>query len=78
MFSRTNETQRVDPSISTARTGADGVCAAAAILLSVVAAAAAPVAITHARLSRMRNANWKRELRWLANDDGGRNNRSYG
>jgi hypothetical protein len=63
---------------ATARAGADGICAGATILLSAFAAAATLVAITHLQLSRMRNRNWERELRCLANDDGGRNNRSCG
>lgn len=73
-----SNTKRVDPPTSTARAGAEGVCAGAAILLSVVAAAVTLVASTHLRLSRIRNANWERELRCVANEDGGRDNRSYG
>jgi hypothetical protein len=61
-----------------ARAGVDGVCAGSATLLSAGAAAAILVTITHLRLSRKCDANWERELRCLANDDGGRNNRSYG
>jgi len=63
---------------ATAHAGIDGACAGAAILLSAVAAAATLVTITYLLLTRMRNANWERELRCLANDNGGRNNKGYG
>ncbi|WP_454561346.1 hypothetical protein [Mycobacterium haemophilum] len=73
-----NRGNQVDPPTPTSRAASDGIGAAAAVLLGVVAAATALVAVTHSRLSRMRDAQWEHELRCLANKDDGRNNRSYG
>jgi hypothetical protein len=73
-----NDGNQVDPPTPTSHAAADGIRAAAAILLSVVVAATL-VAVAHSRLSRMRDAQWERDLRCgLANEDDGRNNRSYG
>ena len=73
-----SETNLVSPPTSTAGAAADGVGTGTALLLGVVAALAALVALTHLRLSRIRNAAWERELRSLANEDGGRNEGSFG
>lgn len=73
-----SETKLVSPPTSTAGAAPDGVCTGTALLLGVVAASAALVALTHLRLSRMRDAAWERELRSLANEDGGRNEGSFG
>lgn len=72
-----NNGNRADPT-PTSRAAVDGITAGAAALLIVVTAAASLVAVTHSRLNRMRDAQWERELRCLVNDDGGRNNRTYG
>ena len=73
-----SETKLVGPPTSTAGAAADGVCTGTALLLGVVAALAALVALTRLRLSRIRNAAWERELRCLANENGGRNKGSFG
>jgi hypothetical protein len=69
---------QVDPPTPAWHAAVDGIRAGAAILLIVVAAAATLVIVAHSRLGQMRDAQWERELRCLADDDGGRNDRSYG
>jgi len=57
------------------RAAADAVTMGAMMWLSVVAAAAALIALVRFRLQQHRHAAWDRELRSLADDDGGRRNR---
>jgi hypothetical protein len=72
-----NDGNRVDPPPPTARAGFDAVGHAAAILLIVLVTAASLVAATRIRLDRVRDAQWEREIRCLADDHGGRSNRHY-
>jgi hypothetical protein len=65
---------RVSPLPPPWRAAVDGACAAVTIWLGVVAAAAALVALVRWRLDRLHDAGWEREIRSLADNDGGRTN----
>jgi len=77
-FGVSNDGNQVNAHTPTSRAAADGIRRDVAILLTVVAAAATLVAVAHWRMGRMRDRQRERELRCLIDDDGGRNDRSYG
>jgi len=58
------------------RAAVDALTAAVVGWLIVVAAAAQVVAAVRAHATRMRDAQWERDIRCLTDDDGGRTNRS--
>jgi uncharacterized protein HemX len=73
-----NDGNRVSPPTPASRAGAEGIAAGAAVFLIVVATTAGVVFVAHSQLSQIRSSQWERELRCLADDDGGRNNWSCG
>lgn len=73
-----NDGKQVNAPTPTSRAAANGKRTGVPILLTVVAAAATLVVVAHWRMDRMRDGQWERELRCLADDDGGRDDRSYG
>jgi hypothetical protein len=66
--------KRVSPPAPPAQAAVDAVCAAVTIWLGVLAAAAALVGLVRWRLDRLRDVAWEREIRSLADNDGGRTN----
>jgi hypothetical protein len=68
--------QRVERPSPLERAAVDALSAAVVGWLIVVAAAAQVVVLVHAHATRMRNAQWERDIRCLIDDDGGRTNRS--
>lgn len=67
---------RVNRPTPVERAAADALSAAVAGWLIVVLAAAQVVWAVRAHASRMRDAQWERDIRCLVDDDGGRTNRS--
>lgn len=68
--------KQVEPPSPVERATMDALSAAVVGWLIVVAAAAQVVAAVRAHATRMRNAQWERDIRCLTDDDGGRTNRS--
>ncbi len=68
--------QRVEQPRPIERAAVDAVLAAVVGWLIVVAAAAQVVVLVRAHATRMRSAQWERDIRCLIDDDGGRTNRS--
>jgi hypothetical protein len=68
--------KQVDQPGPVERAAVDAVSAAVVGWLIVVAAAAQVVVLVRAHATRMRNAQWERDIRCLIDDDGGRTNRS--
>lgn len=68
--------KRVDRPSPVERAAVDALSAAVVGWLIVVAAAAQVVLVVRAHASRMRDAQWERDIRCLVDDDGGRTNRS--
>lgn len=68
--------RQVGRPIPVERATLDALSAAVVGWLIVVAAAAQVVAAVRAHATRMRNAQWERDIRCLTDDDGGRTNRS--
>ena len=69
--------RRVDAPPPGWRASLDGAGAGAAVWFGVLAVTTAVVAAVHARLDRVREAQWEREIRHLADDGGGRTNRQH-
>jgi hypothetical protein len=68
--------KQVDQPGPVERAAVDALSAAVVGWLIVVAAAAQVVVLVRAHATRMRNAQWERDIRCLIDDDGGRTNRS--
>ncbi len=68
--------KRVERPSPVERAAVDALSAAVIGWLIVVAAAAQVVVLVRAHATRMRNAQWERDIRCLIDDDGGRTNRS--
>ena len=68
--------QRVEQPSPVERAAVDALSAAVIGWLIVVAAAAQVVVLVRAHATRIRNAQWERDIRCLIDDDGGRTNRS--
>jgi hypothetical protein len=68
--------QRVEQPSPVERAAVDALSAAVIGWLIVVVAAAQVVVLVRAHATRMRNAQWERDIRCLIDDDGGRTNRS--
>ena len=62
---------RVDAPTPTAQAGADAVCVAYSVWLTVVLAAAGAICWGRSRLDRRRDSAWERELRCLIHDSAG-------
>lgn len=69
-----NNGKYAGPPASRHRAAADAIGVGLVVWLSVAAAAATLVAVVRFRLDQRRHADWARELRCLADDDGGRTN----
>ncbi len=67
---------RVAPPSAVSRAAMDAITVAVIAWLCVVLAVAAAVSIVRTRTGRMRDAQWDREIRCLAGDDGGHTNRT--
>ena len=68
--------KRVEQPSPVERAAVDALSAAVVGWLIVVAAAVQVVMVVRAHASRMRDAQWERDIRCLIDDDGGRTNRS--
>jgi hypothetical protein len=68
--------KRVEQPSPVERAAVDALSAAVVGWLIVVAAAAQVVMLVRAHATRMRNAQWERDIRCLIDDDGGRTNHS--
>jgi hypothetical protein len=68
---------RVEKPSPVERAAVDALSAAAVGWLIVIAATAQVVVVVRAHASRMRDAQWERDIRCLVDEDGGRTNHSH-